>query len=152
MPKAKPAEKASKPAPKQRKRKSAAPADRNDDEEDEVAANDNTAVEITVQRFVNHKKRGGNDDEEDPLHSEIPFANRTGESTVDVLAQVCEEVISNTMGQFHELLGGAGTEAAKKKEYRIKMRAIDAYKEELNSRFLQHVSGILPLRMAFETQ
>lgn len=70
---------------------------------------------------------------------EIPFANRTGESAVDVLSQVCQEVMERTLGQLHELLS-ATEEPAKKKEYRIKMRAIDAYKEELSARLLQHVS------------
>ncbi|KAL2211406.1 hypothetical protein CC79DRAFT_1363709 [Sarocladium strictum] len=135
--KTKPLTKSAKAAAKQRKPRGK--ADQGDDEVNEAADDDNAAIEITVQRFVNLKKpKGGDDDEEDPLHSEIPFANRTGESTVDVFAQVCEEVITNTMGQFHELLSGATTEAAKKKEFRIKMRAIDAYKEELNSRLLQH--------------
>lgn len=137
--KTKPPAKGAKAAPKQRKRRSQ--ADQGNDEVNEAADDDNAAIEITVQRFVNLKKpKGGDDDEEDPLHSEIPFANRTGESTVDVFAQVCEEVITNTMGQFHELLSDATTEPAKKQEFRIKMRAIDAYKEELNSRLLQHVS------------
>jgi hypothetical protein len=130
--------KSPKPAPKQRRRRRSA-AEGND-EVAEDGDDDNAAIEITVQRFVNLKKRGGADDGEDPLHSEIPFANRSGESTVDVFAQVCEEVINNTMGQFHELLSSSAADAAKKKEFRIKMRAIEAYKEELNSRLLQHVS------------
>ena len=131
----------SKDSPKARQRRSG------DDE--------NVAFEVTVQRFVNHKKRGrkagaepgsgsdsdgeeGNDDT-DPLQLEIPFANRTAESPVDVFAQLCEEVIGNMLVQFEEHLHNE-TDAAKKKEVRVKIRAVEAYREELNLRLLQHVS------------
>ncbi|KAL6863874.1 hypothetical protein J3F83DRAFT_743760 [Trichoderma novae-zelandiae] len=99
---------------------------------------DGGTIEITVQRFVNLKKRGNEEDDEDPLQSEMAFVNYGGESVIDVFAQVCDEVISSTLEQFQEVASGA-EDAAKKKEYRIKMRAIEAYREELKSRFLQHV-------------
>ncbi|KAH0492370.1 hypothetical protein TgHK011_007328 [Trichoderma gracile] len=98
---------------------------------------DGGTIEITVQRFVNLKKRGKEDDDEDPLQSEMAFVNHGGESVIDVFAQVCDEVISSTLEKFQEVASGA-EDAAKKKEYRIKMRAIEAYREELKSRFLQH--------------
>ncbi|TFB06760.1 Protein MNN4 [Trichoderma ghanense] len=98
---------------------------------------DGGTIEITVQRFVNLKKRGNEDDDEDPLQSEMAFVNHGGESVIDVFAQVCDEVISSTLEQFQEVASGA-EDPAKKKEYRIKMRAIEAYREELKSRFLQH--------------
>ncbi|POR37824.1 Protein MNN4 [Tolypocladium paradoxum] len=97
---------------------------------------DDDAIEITVQRFVNNKRRDA-DSDSDPLHAEIPFANRSGETVVDVFAQVCEEVIATTLAQF-EQLADAAEDAAKKKECRIKMRAIEAYREELSARLLQH--------------
>ena len=99
---------------------------------------DGDAIEITVQRFVNNKRRDA-DSASDPLHAEIPFANRSGETVVDVFAQVCEEVIASTLAQLEQLADTAET-AAKKKEYRIKMRAIEAYRQELSTRLLQHVS------------
>lgn len=97
--------------------------------------NDDAAVEITVQRLVNNFPRDPND--QDDLQPEIPFANRGGETVVDVFAQVCEEVISSTLTQLQQL-GQQTTDPEKKKECRIKMRAIAAYREELNSRLLQH--------------
>ncbi|KAL3958304.1 hypothetical protein ACCO45_006466 [Purpureocillium lilacinum] len=112
--------------PQAPRRKRTANGDVDDD------SKDGDAIEITVQRFVNHKRRGSSD----PLQTEIPFANRSGETVVDVFAQVCDEVIATTLAQFEQLLEEADN--AKKKEYRIKMRAIEAYREELNSRLLQH--------------
>ncbi|PHH79669.1 hypothetical protein CDD80_4154 [Ophiocordyceps camponoti-rufipedis] len=126
-----------KPAPKKRaddkpapKRAAASKKDGDDDDGDD-------GVEITVQRFVNHKRRGGEADEADPLHSDMAFANRPGETVVDVFAQVCDEVVASTLAQFQQLLETADG-AAKKKECRIKMRAVEAYREELRSRLLQH--------------
>ncbi|CAG9985283.1 unnamed protein product [Clonostachys byssicola] len=99
------------------------------------------AIEVTVQRFVNFRKRRRNDDEEaddiDPLQLDIPFANSSRENAVDVFAQVCEEVISNTLSQFEQHAQNA-PDAAKKKEFRIKIRAVEAYREVLKSRLLQH--------------
>lgn len=100
--------------------------------------NDDRAVEITVQRLVNNFPRDA--DDEDELQQEIPFANRGGETVVDVFAQVCEEVINSTLDHL-ERMAMASDDADKKKECRIQMRAIGAYREELSSRLLQHVSS-----------
>lgn len=100
---------------------------------------DGTAIEITVQRFVNVKKYGKEAEDEDPLSSEVPFAAR-GENVVDVFAQVCMEVIDATLVQLYNL-ATMTDDRDKKKECRIKTRAIEAYKEELTSRLLQHVSA-----------
>ncbi|KAM5343589.1 hypothetical protein ACJ41O_012126 [Fusarium nematophilum] len=96
---------------------------------------DGTAIEITVQRFVNVKTHGKGADDEDPLSSEVPFANR-GETIVDVFAQVCIEVIDAAVAKFYETATST-EDRDKKKECRIKIRALEAYKEELNSRLLQ---------------
>ncbi|KAG5950691.1 hypothetical protein E4U53_004588 [Claviceps sorghi] len=95
--------------------------------------NDDDAVEITVQRFVNNFPR---DDDDDP-QQEIPYANRAGETVIDVFAQVCEEVISSVLDQLQQLAAQTDN-ADKKKECRVKTRAIEAYREELSSRLLQH--------------
>jgi hypothetical protein len=119
--------KRSKPQPKKKRHSSG--SDRDDD----------AAIEITVQRFVNNFPQGA--DEEEDVQQEIPFANRGGETVVDVFAQVCEEVISTALEQFHDLVASSD-DPEKKKEYRIKMRAVAAYREELTSRLLQHVSAV----------
>ncbi|KAI9170801.1 Protein MNN4 [Paramyrothecium foliicola] len=83
---------------------------------------ENATIEITVQRFINNKKTGGEEESAEGVQSEIPFANRSGESVVDVFAQVCEEVTATVLAQIQEVAEKA-TDAAKKKEYRVKMRA-----------------------------
>lgn len=108
------------------------------------------AIDIAVQRFVNHKRRqtegegggeGGDREQVDELQLDIPYANYGRETVVDVLAQVCDEVIGVTQGQLEQLLDQA-PDAAKKKEYKLKMRAIEAYRHELNTRLLEHVGAI----------
>ncbi|PNY26673.1 Protein MNN4 [Tolypocladium capitatum] len=116
--------------PTTRRRRESGDGGDDDDDDDDV-------IEITVQRFVNNKRRDADADGSDPLHAEIPFANRGGETVVDVFAQVCEEVVAATLAQLAQL-ADAAEDAAKRKECRIKMRAVEAYGEELRSRLLQH--------------
>lgn len=140
-----------KPVVKPRKRVQAQPEDANDENEEpqpkkartkkrhsDQSEGDGGMIEITVQRFVNLKKHGNEDDDLDPLQNEMAFMNQGGESVIDVFAQVCDEVISTTLEQLQEVSASA-EDVAKKKEYRIKTRAIEAYREELKARFLQHV-------------
>ncbi|KHN94706.1 mannosylphosphorylation protein (Mnn4) [Metarhizium album ARSEF 1941] len=116
---------ARRPKPQQRTRRHSTGSDGDDD----------AAIEITVQRFVNNFAQGA--DDEDELQQEIPFANRGGETVVDVFAQVCEEVISSTLETLRKSVQ-ASDDLGKKKELRVRMRAIAAYREELGSRLLQH--------------
>lgn len=99
-----------------------------------VGSADDAIIEITVQRFVNADDAGS----EEEAQSEIPFANRSTETVVDVLAQVCEEVIATTLGNYQHLLENTPHDA-KKKDCRIKMRAIEAFREEVSAQLLQHV-------------
>ncbi|KAG8411625.1 hypothetical protein J3458_015685 [Metarhizium acridum] len=116
---------AKRPKPQAKKKRHSSGSDRDDD----------AAIEITVQRFVNNFAQAA--DDEDELQQEIPFANRGGETVVDVFSQVCEEVISSTLENLQKMLRSSD-DLGKKKELRVKMRAIGAYREELNSRLLQH--------------
>lgn len=119
-----------KPLPKQvRKTKQAAK---------ERRISDGTAIELTVHRFVNVKKFIKDDGEADHLAADLPFIS-SGETVVDVFSQVCLEVIEGTVAKLLQTLGTT-EDKEKKKECRIKIRALEAYKEELNSRLLQLVS------------
>ncbi|WXC53717.1 hypothetical protein QX201_013358 [Fusarium graminearum] len=97
---------------------------------------DGSAIEITVQRFVNVKKYGEDDGEEDQLAGDVPFI-MNGETVVDVFSHLCFEVIDGVVAKLYDTLGNT-EEKEKKKECRIKILALEAYKEELTSRLLQH--------------
>ena len=98
---------------------------------------DGDVIEITVQRFVN----GPEVESDDEAQDEMGFANRSGETVVDVFAQVCEEVIATTLGKY-EYLRQETPDEDKRKECRIKMRAIEAFREEVSAQLLQHVRGV----------
>ncbi|KAH7239302.1 hypothetical protein BKA59DRAFT_275068 [Fusarium tricinctum] len=136
---AKPRTKGPKPLPKQVRRTKQAAKERR--------ISDGTAIELTVHRFVNVKKFIKDDGDPDHLAADVPFIP-SSETVVDVFSQVCVEVIEGTVAKLLETLGTT-EDKEKKKECRIKIRALEAYKEELNSRLLQlaiHLSDWQTLR------
>ncbi|KAK2743160.1 at hook motif protein [Colletotrichum kahawae] len=115
-----------KAAPKRRKKK------------DSDAPGGDETVAIPVQRFTTKKTQAeGDDDDADILNSDIPFTSRGGVNTVDVLTTMCEEVLGTSLETLKEGMRNA-EDAATKKERRVQMRALEAYREELRNRFLQH--------------
>ncbi|KAI6760550.1 hypothetical protein HG530_009410 [Fusarium avenaceum] len=136
---AKPRTTGPKPLPKQVRRTKQAAKERR--------ISDGTAIELTVHRFVNVKKFIKDDGNPDQLAADVPFIP-SSETVVDVFSQVCLEVIEGTVAKLLETLGTT-EDKEKKKECRIKIRALEAYKEELNSRLLQlaiHLSDWQTLR------
>ncbi|KAF5714972.1 hypothetical protein FGLOB1_3275 [Fusarium globosum] len=106
----------------------------------ERRVSDSSAFEVTVQRFVNVKNfTKGDNEEKDHFAADLPFTT-TGVTTVDVFAQACLEVINGTVAKLFEALQ-ITEEKDKKKERRIKIWALEAYKEELTSRLLQLAEG-----------
>ncbi|KAJ4229057.1 hypothetical protein NW759_003780 [Fusarium solani] len=96
---------------------------------------DGTAIELTVQRWVNAKQFRQGDGKEDPIASEVPFQNQE-ETVVDVFSQVCLEVVETTLAKLYETMTST-EDKEKKKECRIKIRAVNAYKEQLTLQLLQ---------------
>ena len=97
------------------------------------------AIPITVQRYTKRAHRNEDDTDADILSTEIPFANRGGVNVIDVLAQMCEEVLDSNLETLHKATLQAA-DSATKKEYRTKLRALEAFQEELRTRLLEHVS------------
>ncbi|KAK8142302.1 hypothetical protein G3M48_009009 [Beauveria asiatica] len=94
---------------------------------------DDGVIDITVQRFVN----GPDAESDEEAQGEMALANRNSETVVDVFAQVCEEVIATTLGKY-EYLRQETQDEEKKRDCRIKMRAIEAFREEVSAQLLQH--------------
>lgn len=98
-------------------------------------------VPVKIQRFTRLRHRGNDDsDDEDILNLDIPHANRLGVNAVDVLAQICEDIIKSRVDHFREELSNA-QDAAARKELKVKLWALEAFQEELRTRLLEHVSG-----------
>lgn len=121
-------------APRAKQSKTAQPRKKNSGEENP------RLVPIKVQRFTrSHARASDDEDEEDILNADIPFANRSGVNSVDVLAQVCNEIIDHSKNIVKESALNAPTGAAKK-EARTKFAALEAFQEQLRTRLLEHVS------------
>jgi hypothetical protein len=96
------------------------------------------AIPITVQRFTKKVHYAEGESDTDILHSDIPYSSRGGVNTIDVLSQMCEEVIESSLNTLQNGVQ-AVADSSTRKEYRIKLRALEAFQEELRTRFLQHV-------------
>ncbi|KAK1597478.1 AT hook domain-containing protein [Colletotrichum navitas] len=96
------------------------------------------SVTIPVQRFTKRVQVAeGDEDDADVLNQDIPFAGRSGVNTVDVLTQVCDEMIETSLDTLKE--GGRNAQdKSAKREYQVQFRALEAYREELKNRLLQH--------------
>ncbi|KAK2023499.1 AT hook domain-containing protein [Colletotrichum zoysiae] len=96
------------------------------------------SVTIPVQRFTKRVQvLEGDEDDADVLNQDIPFAGRSGVNTVDVLTQVCDEMIETSLDTLKEGVRNAQDKSAKR-EYQVQLRALEAYREELQNRLLQH--------------
>lgn len=101
-----------------------------------------SSVPIKIQRFTKPRRLDEDDaDAVDILNIEIPFANRGGVNAVDVLAQMCEEIIDVTLQKLREAFGDA-QDSTLRKEFRTKIRALEAFQEELRTRFLEHTIAL----------
>ncbi|KAJ0162251.1 hypothetical protein CTA2_4857 [Colletotrichum tanaceti] len=96
------------------------------------------SITIPIQRFTKRVPVAeGNDDDPDVLNLDIPFAARGGVNTVDVLTQMCDEIIEASLDTLKEGVRNA-TDKATKREHQVQFRALEAYREELRIRLLQH--------------
>lgn len=124
-------------------------------------------VPITVQRFsqVRRKSRGAgandNDDDGDDNDelavggADLPFANRSGVNAVDVLAQICEDIVEQKLQSLHEKHqqlrqqqaeagehGDPSQTAAARKEAIVARRALESFQQELRSRLLEQAVAV----------
>jgi hypothetical protein len=100
------------------------------------------SISVKIQRFTKPRRLDEDDPEaEDVLNTEIPFANRGGVNAVDVLAQICEELINRSLHRLHDTFDRA-QDASTKKELRVKLRALEAFQEELRTRFLEQTIAL----------
>ncbi|KAI5918330.1 hypothetical protein F4810DRAFT_595357 [Camillea tinctor] len=102
---------------------------------------DGEAIPITVQRYTKRTIHNEDDTDEDILNADIPFANRSGVNVIDVLSQICDEVIEGSLESVHEAAVNA-KDAGVKKEFRTKLRALEAFQEELRTRLLEHTIAL----------
>jgi hypothetical protein len=99
-------------------------------------------IPVTVHRLTKPVIYGEDDTDADILNEDIPFSKRSGVNAVDVLSQFCEEIVESGLEALEE--GGSSAEdPAAKREYRTKLRAVEAFQEELRTRLLELVCRLL---------
>ncbi|KAE8447012.1 hypothetical protein EG329_011146 [Mollisiaceae sp. DMI_Dod_QoI] len=99
-------------------------------------------IPVTVYRLT--KPLMYDDDDEpdaDILNLEIPQAKRAGVNSIDVLSQVCGEIVGPALETLEE---GSRTceDPALKREYRTKWQAVAAFGKELQTRLLEHTINL----------
>ncbi|CZR55684.1 uncharacterized protein PAC_05572 [Phialocephala subalpina] len=98
-------------------------------------------IPVTVLRFT--KPLVYDDDEEDAdiLNSEIPHVKRAGVNTIDVLSDFCGEIVGTALETLEE--GASACEdAALRREYKTKWKAVADFGKELQTRLLEHTINL----------
>lgn len=96
-------------------------------------------IPVTAYRLTKGTTYDEDESDADILNAEIPYAKRGGVNVIDVLSQICQEVISSSLDTIQEHSRNAQDKAAKR-EFRDKQRYVEAYGRELQTRLLEHVS------------
>jgi hypothetical protein len=100
-------------------------------------------IPVVVHRLTRPITYEETEEDADILNEKIPFAKRTGVNAVDVLAQFCDEIVDSALTALEE--GGSTAEdAPTRREYNTKLKAVEAFGEELRTRLLELVSICSP--------
>lgn len=100
-------------------------------------------IPIIVHRFTQRPQYDDDDSDADILNSEIPYIKRAGVNPIDVLSQVCREIIDSGLETLAE--GGRQSEdPVLRREYKTKFSAVEAFGREMQNRLLGHVGVPYP--------
>ncbi|KAM7195082.1 hypothetical protein V8F20_007632 [Naviculisporaceae sp. PSN 640] len=135
-------------AKKQTTKKNKAQKKQTQARDDDGEAEDTGSVPVLVQRFtkINQSAQLGSDEEDDDiddgiLTAEIPFANRAGVNAVDVLSKLCQELIDAFLSRIADRIQAAEDNATKR-EHKTMATALEALREELRTRLLEHTTAL----------
>ncbi|KAI0976578.1 hypothetical protein F4678DRAFT_413804 [Xylaria arbuscula] len=103
------------------------------------------SVPVTVQRYTKPLQYNDGDIVEDILNAEIPFTDHKSPNVVDVVLQMCEESIDKYLSALHEAASQADASATRK-EFRTKLRVVEAFQEELRTRLQAQTIALDNLR------
>ena len=96
-------------------------------------------IPVTVHRLTRPLVYDEEEADADILNAEIPHTKRGGVNAIDVLSQICQEIVGAGLDTLED--GGNNCEnPALRREYKTKWRAVEAFGKELQTRLLEHVS------------
>jgi hypothetical protein len=96
-------------------------------------------IPVVVHRLTKKVSYDKGATDADILNTDIPYTQRGGVNAIDVLSQVCQEIIDSGLDTLEEGRSNSD-DPALRREYGTKWRAIEAFGKELQTRLLEHVS------------
>lgn len=96
-------------------------------------------IPVTVHRLTRAPMYDEDELHADILNAEIPRTKRGGVNAIDVLSQVCQEIIGAGLDTLEAGFNRCEDQVLRR-EYKTKLRAVEAFGDELQTRLLEHVS------------
>jgi hypothetical protein len=97
-------------------------------------------IPVTVHRLTRAPLYDEDELDADILNSEIPRTKRGGVNAIDVLSQICQEIIGAGLDTLEDGCNNC-EDPVLRREYRTKLCAVEAFGNELQTRLLEHVSS-----------
>ena len=92
------------------------------------------SIPITIHRFSKSYQL----DDSDPLSTgPVPFPSRTTVSAIDVLSQICREIIAKSLSNLHPNTGINVLSQRKNAELKRKRKAVEMFGDELDERLFE---------------
>jgi hypothetical protein len=97
-------------------------------------------IPVTVHRLTRAPMYDEDELHADILNAEIPRAKRGGVNAIDVLSQICQEIIGAGLDTLEDGFNRCEDQVLRR-EYKTKLRAVEAFGDELQTRLLEHVGS-----------
>ncbi|PBP27635.1 AT hook domain-containing protein [Diplocarpon rosae] len=94
-------------------------------------------IPVTVHRLTRPPLYEEDETDAEILNAEIPRMKRGGVSTIDVLSNVCQEIIDTSLNTLEEL-GNSFQDKVSRREFKTKWGAVEEFGKELQVRLLDH--------------
>ncbi|KZF26215.1 hypothetical protein L228DRAFT_279450 [Xylona heveae TC161] len=127
----------SRPPKKQRRRQS--PAGASEDQITRRGRRKIDSVPITVHRLA--RPRAADQHEVDSIETHIPPGKHGSVNAVDVLSQICKELVDRSLDRIQTGLENASEDAIRT-DLKRRKKAVEAFGEELNARFLEMTEAL----------
>jgi hypothetical protein len=98
-------------------------------------------IPVTVHRLSRAPIYDEDELHADILNTEIPRTKRGGVNAIDVLSQICQEIISAGLNTLEDGYSRC-EDPVLRREYKTKSRAVEAFGTELQTRLLEPVSSL----------
>ena len=106
----------------------------------------NESIPIMVHRLSGVQALVYEDDDQDVLAGPAPFPKKSGVNAIDVLSQICREMITKSVDTLQRGAQNEGN-GGRKAEFKRKRKAVEMFGDELDGRLFQMVHSICHYKM-----